>query len=42
MTDTPQEPKQKTAKGYELPVPKRGKLMSDFRKLVQPVKKPKR
>lgn len=42
MTGNPQAPKQKTTKGMEIPVPKREKVMSDFRKLVQPVKKPKR
>jgi hypothetical protein len=36
------QPKQKTPKGYEIPVPKRERLLADLRKLVQPVKKPKR
>jgi hypothetical protein len=36
------EPKQRTPKGYELPVPKRKDVMADIRRLVQPVKKPKR
>jgi hypothetical protein len=33
------EPKQTTAKGLEIPVPKRRDLMDAFRKIVQPVKK---
>jgi hypothetical protein len=32
------EPKQKTRKGVEIPVPKRRDLMDAFRKIVQPVK----
>jgi len=40
VTDKPQEPTQKTAKGLEIPVPKRRDLMDAFKKLVQPVKKP--
>jgi hypothetical protein len=35
------EPKQKTPKGLEIPVPKRRDLMDAFRKIVGPVKKPK-
>lgn len=38
---TDAEPKQKTAKGYETPVPKRRDVMDALRKLVHPVKKPK-
>jgi len=34
-----EEPKQKTRKGYEIPVPKRKDLVDAFRKLVQPTKK---
>jgi hypothetical protein len=34
------EPKQKTAKGVEIPVPKRKDVMAALRKLVQPDKKP--
>ena len=33
------EPKQKTPKGLEIPVPKRKDLMDAFRKIVGPVKK---
>jgi len=33
------EQKQKSRKGLEIPVPKRGDLMDAFRKIVQPVKK---
>lgn len=33
------EPKQKTPKGLEIPVPKRKDVMDALRKLVQPVKK---
>ena len=39
MTDKPQEPKQKTPKGLEIPVPKRRDVMDAFRKIVGPVKK---
>lgn len=35
------EPKQKTLKGIEIPVPKRKDLMADFKKIVQPVTPPK-
>jgi hypothetical protein len=40
VSDSTQEPKQKTPKGLEIPVPKRKELMDAFRKIVQPVKKP--
>jgi len=40
MADKPQEPKQKTPKGLEIPVPKRKDLLDAFKKIVQPVKKP--
>jgi hypothetical protein len=33
------EPRQKTRKGHEIPVPKRKDLMDAFRKIIQPVKK---
>lgn len=33
------EPRQRTRKGAEIPVPKRRDLMDAFRKIVQPVKK---
>lgn len=41
MSDS--EPKQKTPKGYEIPVPKREDLKTAFRKIVGPAKplKPK-
>jgi len=39
VTQKPQEPKQETPKGFEIPVPKRKDLMADLRKLVQPFKK---
>ena len=32
------EPKQKTPKGYEIPVPKRQDVMAFFRKVVRPKK----
>ena len=32
------EPKQKTPKGYEIPVPKRQDVMDFFRKVVKPKK----
>jgi hypothetical protein len=39
MGNKPQEPKQKTPKGLEIPVPKRSDLMDAFRKIIRPVKK---
>ena len=39
MSQDAQEPKQRTSKGLEIPVPKRKDLMDAFRKIVQPVKK---
>jgi hypothetical protein len=33
------EPKQKTSKGLEIPIPKRKDVMDALRKLVQPAKK---
>jgi hypothetical protein len=42
MTDKPQqpasEPKQKTSKGLEIPVPKRSEIMDAFKKIVRPTK----
>jgi hypothetical protein len=32
------EPKQKTVKGTEIPLPKRGEIMDAFKKIVQPAK----
>jgi hypothetical protein len=40
MTDRPQEPKQKTSKGLEIPVPKRKDVIDAFRKIVRAPKKP--
>jgi hypothetical protein len=40
MTNEKQEPKQRTPKGLEIPVPKRKDVMDALRKLVQPAKKP--
>jgi hypothetical protein len=40
MADKPQESKQTTAKGLEIPVPKRRDVMDALKKLVQPAKKP--
>jgi len=40
VTDKPQEPKQKTPKGLEIPVPKRKEVMAAFRKIVGAPKKP--
>jgi hypothetical protein len=40
VTDKPQEPKQKTDKGLEIPVPKRRDLMDAFRRAIKPIKKP--
>ena len=39
MTDKPQEPKQKTPEGLEIPVPKRWEVMDALRKITKPVKK---
>ncbi|MGZ4289042.1 MAG: hypothetical protein ACXVRI_12690 [Gaiellaceae bacterium] len=33
------EPKQRTPKGLEIPVPKRKEVMDGFRKVIPPVKK---
>ena len=35
-----QEPKQKTPKGLEIPVPKRESIFAALRKIAKPVKKP--
>jgi hypothetical protein len=40
MSDKLQEPKQKTPKGLEIPVPKRKEVMDAFRKIIRPAKKP--
>jgi hypothetical protein len=39
VSDKEQEPKQRTLKGLEIPVPKRRDVMDALRKLVQPAKK---
>jgi len=36
VTDKPQEPKQKTPKGLEIPVPKRREFMYALRKIIGP------
>jgi hypothetical protein len=41
MTEKPQEPKQVTPKGLEIPVPKRREVMDALKKVTRPVK-PKR
>jgi hypothetical protein len=38
MADKPQEPKQTTPKGLEIPVPKRSEVMDAFRKIIRPAK----
>jgi hypothetical protein len=38
MTGEPQEPKQKTPKGLEIPVPKRKDVLDAFRKIARPAK----
>jgi hypothetical protein len=38
MADERQEPKQKTPKGLEIPVPKRGEVMDALRKIARPAK----
>jgi hypothetical protein len=40
VSEKQQEPKQKTPKGLEIPVPKRKDVMDAFRKIIRPVKKP--
>lgn len=40
MAGDSQEPKQRTPKGLEIPVPKRKDVLDALRKLVQPTKKP--
>jgi hypothetical protein len=40
VTDKPQEPKQTTPKGLEIPLPKRKDLVDAFKRIVGPVKKP--
>jgi hypothetical protein len=42
MAGDPQEPKQKTPKGLEIPVPKRREVMDALRKVARPKPKPKR
>jgi hypothetical protein len=34
------EPTQKTPKGFEIPLPKRGSIFEALRKVIKPVKKP--
>jgi hypothetical protein len=41
VSNKPQEPKQKTPKGLEIPVPKRSEFMDALRKIIGPAK-PKR
>jgi hypothetical protein len=38
VTGKPQEPKQTTPKGLEIPVPKRSEVVDAFRKIIRPVK----
>jgi hypothetical protein len=38
MGDKPQEPKQETPKGLEIPVPKRRDVMDALRRMIQPNK----
>jgi hypothetical protein len=40
MSEKPQEPKQKTPKGLEIPMPKRREVMDALRKAAPPAKKP--
>jgi hypothetical protein len=42
MAEKEQEPTQRTSKGLEIPVPSRKDVEDALRKLVQPVKKPKK
>ncbi len=36
MSDKPQEPKQKTPKGLEIPIPKRKDVMAALKKIAKP------
>jgi hypothetical protein len=38
VQDPANEPKQRTRKGYEIPVPKRKDLADAFRKIIRPTK----
>jgi hypothetical protein len=38
MGDKPQEPKQTTPKGLEIPVPKRREVVDAFRKIIRPAR----
>jgi hypothetical protein len=38
VTDKPQEPKQTTPKGLEIPVPKRREVMDALKKIAKPKK----
>jgi hypothetical protein len=42
VAGNPQEPKQETPKGLEIPVPKRRQVMDALRKVAPPPSKPKR
>jgi hypothetical protein len=39
VADKPQEPKQKTPKGYEYPVRSRREIMDAFKKIAKPKKR---
>jgi hypothetical protein len=39
MAEKPQEPKQKTPKGLEIPVPKRSEVLDAFKKIVRAPKR---
>jgi hypothetical protein len=41
MAGDKQEPTQRTPKGLEIPLPTRDSIFAAFKKIVQPVKKPK-
>jgi hypothetical protein len=40
VIDKPQEPKQKTPKGLEIPLPSRESIFAALRKVAKPLKKP--
>jgi hypothetical protein len=41
MADDKPQPKQKTPQGHEIPVPKRGEVERDLKKLIAPAKPPR-
>jgi hypothetical protein len=42
MADEPKEPRQKTSKGQEIPIPKRRDFMRDLKKAAKPLTRKRR